>query len=383
MSGPTTQDRAADPPARGTRATSAPRATGRRAAGRGLLGNVPMGWLLLGLAGVLALAVGSGVMWGSVSVPAGEVGRIVLARGLGIGMQDAGWAPGVGQIVWELRLPRVLLAAVVGATLTVVGVVIQAVVRNVLADPYVLGVSSGASVGATTVLLLGAFGGFGAWALTGAAFLGALVAVVVVFAVAVERGRLDPLRLVLTGVAMSFMFSAMTSFLVFQADPRAARLVMFWLLGSFGRATWSLLVLPSLLLAAGMAFLLLQGRSLNAMTLGDDAATSLGLDPGQLRRLLFVAASLLTGGVVAVSGAIGFVGLMLPHVVRLLVGSDHRRVLPAGALLGAAFMIWGDLLARTLVSPQEMPIGVITAFIGGPVFVLLVRRGAYSFGGGR
>lgn len=342
-----------------------------------------MPWLLVWLFAVLGAAVISGVVWGSVPVGASDVSAIILQRALGIGSEQASVAGGVEQIVWELRLPRVLLAAVVGATLTTVGVVIQAVVRNVLADPYVLGVSSGASVGATAVLLLGVFGGFGAWALSGAAFVGALVAVAVVFAVAVERGRLNPIRLVLTGVAMSFVFSAMTSFLVFQADPRAARLVMFWLLGSFGRATWSVLLLPTVVLTLGVAFLVLQARNLNALSVGDDTATALGLDPGRMRRLLFVVASLLTGVVVAVSGAIGFVGLMMPHVVRLLVGSDHRRVIPVGVFLGAAFMVWGDLLARTLVSPQEMPIGVITAFVGAPVFVLLIRRGAYAFGGTR
>lgn len=345
----------------------------------GLLRGLPLGAVLLALVTVVVASVAAGVVWGSVSLSPADVAGIIWSRVTGRSGVP-GWSAGQEQIVWELRLPRVLMAAAVGATLTTVGVAIQALVRNALADPFILGVSSGASVGAAIVLLFGTFGSFGIFALAVGGFLGALVAVVAVFLVAQEGGRLSPVRLVLAGVSMAFVFEAATSFLVFRADPRAAQTVLFWLLGSFGRSSWRLLLLPTAVLVAGFAYLFARARSLNALALGHDTALTLGVDVARFRRSLFLVASLMVGVVVAASGAIGFVGLVLPHVVRLLVGSDHRRVLPVGALLGGAFMIWGDLLARTLVAPQEMPIGVITAFIGAPVFLVLIRRGAYRFG---
>lgn len=345
---------------------------------RGLLRAVPLPVVVVVLGVATVAAMASGVVWGSVDVDPLRVWHIVSSK---VVRQSPGLPTSTlaeERIVCELRLPRVLLAAVAGASLSTVGIVVQAMVRNVLADPYVLGMSSGASVGASTVLLWGALGGFGAFSLSAAAFVGALGALVVVFALAAERGRLSPLRLVLVGVALSFVLSALTSFLVFKADPRAARLVLFWLLGSFGRASWALIVLPALVLIGGVVYLLGRARPLNALAVGEETAVALGVDPAGLRRELFVVVSLMTGVVVAVSGAVGFVGLVLPHMARLLVGADHRRVLPVGLLLGATFTVWGDLLARMLVAPQEMPIGVVTAFVGGPVFVALVRRGQYS-----
>lgn len=328
---------------------------------------------------VLMVSCTAGVAWGSVSIAAGDVWGIVWAHLSGTG-GPSGWTPGEDQVVWQLRLPRVLLAAMVGATLTSVGTVIQALVRNPLADPFILGVSSGASVGAASVLLFGAFAGFGVWALSAGGFLGALAAVVIVFSIAQQRGQLSPVRLVLVGVALAFLFEATTSFLVFRSDPRASQTVLFWLLGSFGRASWPLLGIPATTLAVGVGYLLLQARRLNALALGDDTAVALGVDVRRLRASLFLVTSVMTGVAVAVSGAIGFIGLVLPHVVRLLVGADHRRVLPVGVLLGAVFMIWGDLAARTLVAPQELPVGVVTAFAGAPLLIALIRRGVYRVG---
>jgi iron complex transport system permease protein len=277
----------------------------------------------------------------------------------------------------------VLLAAVVGAGLSVVGVAIQAMVRNALADPYVLGISSGASVGATAVATLGLFASLGIYALSTAAFLSALGATALVYVAARTRSGLTPLRLVLTGTAMAYGFSAVAMLLVFQAPHgEAARAAMFWLLGSLGGVTWASLPIAATVVVAGIGYLLANARKLNGLSMGDETATTLGIDVGRMRRQLFIATAAMTGVLVAVSGAVGFVGLMLPHLVRMAVGSDHRRVLVVAPLAGASFLIWVDVAARMLAAPEELPLGVITAALGVPCFVFLMRRRGYVFGGG-
>jgi iron complex transport system permease protein len=285
-----------------------------------------------------------------------------------------------GIIVWQIRLPRVLLAAVVGAALTTAGAVVQVLVRNALADPFLLGVSSGASVGATAVLLLGVFASLGVWAISAGSILGALAAMAAVFAVSRGGRGPAPTQLILCGVVLSALFESVTSFLIFRGNPQATQSVLFWLLGSFGLASWNQLPIPALALAGAMVYLMAQARTLNALAMGAEPAASLGVDVRRLRRNLFIVTSLMAGVAVAVSGVIGFVGLVVPHIVRLMVGSDHRRVLPTGVLFGASFMVLGDLLARTIVAPQEMPIGVITAFIGAPTLIVLIRRRPYLYG---
>jgi iron complex transport system permease protein len=344
-----------------------PAAPGRR---------IPLALALVGCTVFLLITMIAGVAIGSVSLSPGAVWAVIvdhLAGHPSYSVADA--------IVWEIRLPRVLLAAVVGAALTTAGTVVQVLVRNALADPFLLGISSGASVGATAVLLFGALASLGLWAISVGSIIGALVAMLSVFAVARQHGRLAPTQLILCGVVMAAFYEAITSFLIFRGNPQATQSVLFWLLGSFGLASWQQLPIPAVVLLAAMAYLLAQARSLNALAMGPEAAASLGVDVRQLRRNLFIVASLIAGVAVAVSGVIGFVGLVIPHIVRLLVGSDHRRVLPAGVLIGASFMVLADLLARTIVAPQEMPIGVITAFIGAPALLLLIRRRPYLYGG--
>jgi iron complex transport system permease protein len=337
--------------------------------------RVPL-WIVLTVClVVLVVTMTLGVAIGSVPLSPVQVWHVVAA---GI----AGHAPNTvaGIIVWQIRLPRVLLAAVVGAALTTAGSVVQVLVRNALADPFLLGVSSGASVGATAVLLLGAFASLGVWAISVGSVLGALAAMAAVFLVSRGRSSLSPTQLILCGVVMSALFESVTSFLIFRGNPQATQAVLFWLLGSFGQASWSQLPIAAVALAVAMMYLLAQGRTLNALAMGSEPAASLGVDVHRLRRNLFVVTSLMAGVAVAVSGIIGFVGLVVPHIVRLMVGSDHRRVLPTGVLFGASFMVLGDLLARTIVAPQEMPIGVITAFIGAPTLIVLIRRRPYLYG---
>ena len=324
--------------------------------------------------GLLFVAVVAAVAFGSVNLALGDVFEVFVDRSSGNEASST-----ADQIIWNLRLPRVVLAAVVGAALTTSGAVMQVLVRNALADPFLLGVSAGASVGATAVLLFGVFSGLGLWAVSAGSALGSLVAIVSVLLLA-GSGTSSPTQLILIGVVMSALFQSITSFLIFRGDPNATQGVLFWLLGSFGRATWDQIPIPLGVLVISLAYLLAHRRSLNALAMGDEAASGLGIEVVRLRRKLFVVASICAASTVAVAGVIGFIGLVVPHLVRIFVGVDHRRVLPLGLVVGATFTVLADLAARTVVSPQEMPLGVVSAVIGAPMLLLLVRRRSASAG---
>lgn len=328
--------------------------------------------LLLVLALALALSCAASLGFGAAPVPLPRVLEILGQRLFDL--QPARVVSSAqDSIVWLIRAPRVVLGALVGAGLALVGTALQAVTRNPLADPHLLGVSSGAALGAVIVVLyLGEF--IGLLSLPLAAFVGALVSMLLVLAIASRGGRLESDRLLLAGVAVSFVMMAASNLLLFLGDHHAASSVIFWMLGGLGLARWELLWLPALCLMLALLLLLGLARALNALMAGEHSAVSLGLEPRRVRLLVFVCASLLTGVLVSLSGAIGFVGLILPHVARFLVGAEHRRLLPVSALLGALFLVWVDVAARTLLAPQDLPIGIATAAIGGVFFVLLLRR---------
>lgn len=280
---------------------------------------------VLALALLAALTVA--ISLGAVDIPVGEVWTVV-------GRRLAGDTPQPGTrdlIVWQLRAPRALLAAVVGAGLGLVGTAVQALVRNPLADPYLLGISSGASLGAVAMIVLGAgVGSAAGFGVSTAAFAGALASWALVWTLARRGGGFAPMRLVLAGVGIGQFISGFTSFLVLQVgDDQQTRGVLFWLMGSLSGTTWSQLPIPTAAVALGLLVIQARARSLNALLMGDETAAGLGVDVTRLRRELFAVTSLLTGVLVAVSGAIGFVGLLVPHVCRLLVGGDHRRLLPS------------------------------------------------------
>ncbi|UVS80513.1 iron ABC transporter permease [Actinokineospora sp. UTMC 2448] len=326
-----------------------------------------------GLTALLLAGIPVAIGLGPVPVEPGTVARIVAAHL--VGGLDITWTPSEDSIVWLVRAPRVLLAAVVGAALAVSGVALQALVRNVLAEPYLLGVSAGASTGAALTILFGVGASVGASSLTGSAFLGALAATGIVFAVAALGGRITSVRLLLAGVAVGYVLNAVTSFLIFASDtPEGARAVLFWLLGSLARADWPAVLVAGSLLVVSFAVLLLWSRRLDALTLGDDTAHALGSPPARLRAQALVVVALCVGAAVAVSGGIGFVGLVVPHVARLCVGGVHRRLLPVSALIGASFLIWADVVARMAFVPRELPLGIITAVLGAPFLLFLVRR---------
>ncbi|GAB2664664.1 iron chelate uptake ABC transporter family permease subunit [Nocardia goodfellowii] len=275
-------------------------------------------------------------------------------------------------IVWEERLPRALVAAACGTGLGICGVIMQSMLRNPLADPFVLGISSGASTGAVIVGVLGIGGA--ALGLSGGAFLGALVAFGLVLLLARMSGGSND-RVILAGVASTQLFSALTSFVIFAfADSDETRGVMFWLLGSLEGVRWDDVTLCAVVVLLGTAVCLRYSFVLDAFSFGDDVAASLGIAVGKVRLLLLIVTALIAATLVSVAGAIGFVGLVLPHAARFLVGPRHSRLIPATALLGAVFMVWVDAVSRVAFAPTPLPVGVGTALVGVPAFIVLLSR---------
>ena len=326
---------------------------------------VAVAGLMLGT--VLVASVVGAVTIGPADIGFGQAWASIASH-LGIG--DSPLSPLRDGIVWQLRLPRVLTAAAVGAGLAIAGAVMQAVTRNSLADPYLLGLSSGASLGAVAVLVLGVTA-----LLPAAAFIGALTALAATLLIAGRGAALTPSRTILAGIAVSSLFAALTSFVIFwSATGDSYREIITWLLGSLAGARWPAVVIAVAAIAVVGIPLMVGGRTLDAFAFGDTSAASLGMNVARTRLILLVGTALLTGAMVSVSGSIGFVGLILPHAVRLVVGAQHRTLLPLSALTGAIFLVWCDTAARTVFDPRELPVGIVTAVIGAPVFVLLLLR---------
>jgi len=312
----------------------------------------------------LAAAVLLGVRFGSVPISTGDLLDALLGRG----------DPAERDIVLHLRLPRVILAVLVGGGLAVAGATFQALLRNPLAEPYILGISGGASVGAVLVLALG-WAAVGSWVLPLTAFAGALLAIVLVFRVATSTGRAMDVRvLLLAGVVIAAFFSACIAFILSVSPARTVQSAVLWIMGSLSAATWRSVALTAAYTLPACLVLLGLARPLNLMAIGEETAQYLGADVEGVKRLALGVAALVTASGVAVAGVIGFVGLVVPHAVRLLAGSDHRALLPLSFIAGAAFLTFADLVARLALAPTEIPIGVITAFVGVPFFLVLLRR---------
>jgi iron complex transport system permease protein len=317
----------------------------------------------------LVVSVAVAITIGPADLSVGEVFGVV---GQHLGLGDAGVSRIRDGIVWELRLPRTLLAAVCGAGLAICGAIMQSLLRNPLADPFVLGISSGASTGAVLVVILGVGGGI--VTLSTGAFIGAAAAFVMVLLLTAGAGG-TPDRVVLAGVAATQLFSALTSFIVTSsADAEQTRGVLFWLLGSLSGARWTDVVTCGTVCLVGLVICLALAPALDAFAFGEDAAASLGISVRWVRILLLVVTALITATLVSAAGAIGFVGLVLPHAARAVVGPGHRLLLPATALIGAIFLVWVDTVARTVFSPQELPVGVVTALVGVPAFAVILYR---------
>ncbi len=349
---------------------------------------VPAGWLgrrrrrtvallvALGLLLVAAVVVAAGT--GQVHIPPAEV-LASLARRLGL---DVGALPSelAQRVLWEVRLPRVILGVAVGAALGCAGALMQGVFGNPLAEPGIIGVSAGAAVGAAGAIVAGA-AAFGPWTVAVCGFVGGALTTALVYAMSRSNGRTEVVTLILTGIAVNAAAGAVIGLLMFFSDENTVRAIAFWNLGSLASATWSVVAAVVACVAAGIAVSLRYGRQLDLLTLGERAAATLGLRVERLRVTLIVVTSLLTAAAVSFTGVIAFVGLVVPHVIRAIAGPGHRVLIPASALGGAVVLVAGDLIARTLVDYQELPLGVLTALIGAPVFFVLLRRTRAKSGG--
>ena len=321
---------------------------------------------------VLIISLSIAVSVGAVAVPTATVWSVLLNKILP-GVLEQTWSQGREAIVWDIRFPRALLAIMVGAGLALVGASLQAVTRNQLADPHLLGISSGGAFGAIYALLhSGLF--LGVLTVPLLAFAGALGATVIVLGVTYFADATSADRLVLAGVAVSFAIMAGANGLIFLGDPRASHTVVFWMLGGLGLAQWDQLIYPLAILLGCGAWLVSQSAALNALTVGDETAATLGIPVMRFRLSIFVVGALITGVMVAFSGIIGFVGLMVPHISRMIIGGNYVNVLPASAIIGAIFLLWADITARTIMAPEDIPIGIVTGLVGGIFFVWLLGR---------
>lgn len=334
---------------------------------------------------LIACLIGSiivAVTMGTVSISVQEVYAIMGHKLFGIGAADLYGKGARHDVIWLIRLPRLLLAAAVGCGLAVCGVIMQAIVKNPLADPYVLGVSSGASLGATFAIMLGVGSMFGNSAIGVCAFIGAFGSAILVMLTANIGGRANSVKLLLAGMALSAICSSFSSFIIYIANDREGMQdLTFWMMGSLAGAKWETLGMIYGVVILGFIFFWTQSRTLNLMLLGDEVSVTLGTDLHRWRQIYLVIVALIIGFVVYAAGMIGFVGLIVPHVVRMIFGTNHRKIIPLAALIGAIFLIWADVLCRIIIPNTELPIGILTSMIGAPCFIYLMVRRKYGFGG--
>ena len=349
----------------------------------GLLRSRPV-WVtaLVLLAAALGLSLLAAVTIGSTDIPLADVYHVIAYQLFGAG--DSAFGEGnLFRAVWYLRLPRLILAAGIGGGLAVCGVVMQAVVKNPLADPYVLGISSGASLGATLAIMAGVGAALGENSIGVMAFLGAFGVSILVVTLANVGGRASSVKLLLAGMAVSSVCGAFSNFIVYTAhDREGMQTVTYWLMGSMAGADWERDAAVLLVAALGTLFFWTQHRNLNLMLLGDESAITLGTDLHRWRQLYLLVSAAMVGFAVYAAGMIGFVGLVVPHVMRMLFGTDHKKLIPLCALSGAVFLVWADVACRVIIPGTELPIGILTSMIGAPCFIYLMARKKYGFGGG-
>lgn len=337
-------------------------------------------WVLFAfLCVVLFIAMFGALHIGSVSLPAEKIWSALLSEVRG----TEPYGP-VHDIIWLLRLPRLILAAFAGAGLAVCGVIMQAIVKNSLADPYIMGISSGASLGATMAILLGVGNFLGGNVVGVCAFAGAFAVSILVLGIANIGSPANSVKLLLSGMALSAVCSSFSSFIVyFSNNKEGIQTIAFWLMGSFSGAKWNELMVIIPIMVCGIAFFWSQSRVLNLMLLGDAAAITLGTDLRNYRQLYLLISSIMVGFIVYAAGMIGFVGLLVPHMVRVVSGTNHKYVIPLSAVTGAILMVAADGICRSLIPKTEIPVGIIISLVGAPCFVYLMVKKSYSFGGGK
>ncbi len=334
------------------------------------------------LAVILIFSILITVTMGSAEISIKDVYEIIVYKLFCIGDAKLLSKGPVHDIIWFIRLPRIILAVAVGIGLSVSGVIMQAIVKNPLADPYILGVSSGASLGATLAIMLGVGVLFGSNYVGICAFAGAFVVSILVLTLANVNGRANSTKLLLAGMALSTVCSAFSSFIIYFANDREGmQNIAYWLMGSLAGAKWQniRIILPVIIVAT--LFFITQYRTLNLMLLGDEVSITLGTDLQKYRQFYLIITSAVIGFIVYASGIIGFVGLIIPHLVRMIFGTDHKRIILLSALIGAIFLVWADVLSRIIIPGSELPIGILISMIGAPSFIYLMVSKSYGFGG--
>ncbi|MEK4426125.1 FecCD family ABC transporter permease [Solibacillus sp. FSL K6-1523] len=332
---------------------------------------------------ILAGTIIGAIAIGSTYIEPGEVYKVLLNKlSNGILFENAGTVM-TQNIIWEIRLPRVLLGALCGAGLALCGILMQSITKNPIAEPYILGISSGASCGAVAVIVLGGVSAIGINSISAGAFVGSIISGILVFVIGTQMGKTtSTTRLVLTGMAISTIFAALTNLLIYSADnSNQAKSALFWTVGSLGGAKWDVLLFPFITLVIVMVVAFIMSKSLDILLLGDDSAIILGINVKMIKSIILLLATLLTASLVAITGAIGFIGLIVPHICRTIAGSDHKKLIVLSALVGSIFLILSDIFARGLFPPIEIPIGIITSLVGGPFFLYLISKKNYTFGG--
>lgn len=324
------------------------------------------------LALVLAVVIAAGI--GSVQIPADEVMRIILSRVPGITV-DRTWPQAHETILWSVRLPRVLMGALVGMALAVAGCAYQGLFKNPLADPYILGVSAGSGLGAALVIAgLGSLPVTFLGAVPAGAFAGGILTMLVVYSLAAHGSRVSTVSLLLSGVAVGSICSSLISLVVYFTDSASRDAIVFWMMGGLSGANWPKVAWLLPYLGVGAGILLFYGKELNALLMGEEQAQHLGVEVERVKKIVLLGGTLLTAGAVAFSGTIGFVGMLVPHLVRILIGPDHRYLLPVSGLVGGVVLVTADALARSLLAAVEIPVGLVMAVVGGPFFLWLLRR---------
>ena len=334
------------------------------------------------------VAVGTG----AADVSLEEVWKVIVNNLFGSEVFEKNWENSTDSIIWTIRTPRVLTAFVVGAGLTLCGILMQVLTKNPLADPYVLGISQGASAGAVAAIVYGFLSFLGGYGTMAGAFLGALISIALSLRIATIRNKVTATQLVLAGIAVSALFGALTNLMIYHTAVGSDKVktATYWMMGSLSGASWERLLYAAIAFFVCFALILLLSKKLDVLMLGDERVTYasvqilvdlvVGVDTGRLKIVIIVVATLLTGIIVSISGTIGFVGLTIPHITRSIVGTKHMRLVPASMLVGGTFLVIADILSRVLVAPEELPIGVVSAFFGAPFFLYLIRRSNAKLG---
>ncbi|SFB26151.1 iron complex transport system permease protein [Acetitomaculum ruminis DSM 5522] len=320
---------------------------------------------------------------GSVDLNFETIGKVIVNKITGRNYYRVDWTEGIESIIWSIRIPRIFTAFVVGAGLTLCGILMQALTKNPLADPYILGISQGASAGAVLVIMYGVLSIFNGYSTMVGAFIGAVVSIILALKIATIRNKVTATQLVLAGIAVSALFSAITNYMIYHTRTGSDKVktATYWLMGSLSGSSWEKLIYGCIAFIVCLIPILTLSKSLDVLMLGDDVAVTVGVNTDRLKLGIIIVATLLTGVIVSMSGTIGFVGLIIPHITRSVVGTKHSRLIPASVLVGGTFLVIADIISRTIAAPEELPIGVVSAFFGAPFFLYLIRKSHKQLGG--